>query len=32
VLDIAKGKNDIEISNMEELVAVIEAVKSVTCA
>jgi hypothetical protein len=28
VLDIARGKNAIEIANMEELVAVIEAVKS----
>lgn len=28
MLDIARGKNAIEIANMDELVAVIEAVKS----
>jgi hypothetical protein len=27
-LNIARGKNDIEISNMADLIAVIEAVKS----
>jgi len=27
VLNIAKGKNDIEIANMDELLAMIEAVK-----